>query len=242
MVGSLMKKIFLIISINCLFCGLNFASNYSNEEDLPKPDSGVRIITTKKSLDSSKNEVLTIQKQIKMKGYYQTYSQKAATLIGMKNVRPLKKGSNNYHSTELKSNIEDLGLAFPFKGVPVDPKNVIGYAAALSYEKDKGWTGVTEVFIDEDLGTCQYTLFNWKLSHGSANIPEEVVSYDVNGKITTLDVRGNDKSGYIQTLHWANNLAMNYLLCANTKFKKANNVKLIKLAREIDSFVEPTIK
>lgn len=211
----------------------------TEREGLPAADGGIKVIPIKKinALNNrvSANAILTAQQQIKTKGFYEVDNPEARTIMNMRNIKPLPVGSYNPADTNVKSTITDVGLAFPFEGVPVDSKNVVGFAGAGLY--DKGWTGVTEIFLDRELGTCQYTLNNLKLSHGSELVPQEVARKDVYGKITTIDIRGSLKFGYTYSIHWADDKFMNDLQCANTTFNKNNNDKLVALAKKIDNSV-----
>ncbi len=220
-----------------LFITLNAgASTFDDIEKrgLPLPDGGIKIVPLKKMplLGVNSKTLMEAQRQIKENGYYEVDNPQARVLMKMRYLEPLKAGSNNSADTNLKSTINDVGLAFHFDGIPVDSSSVVGFAAAGAYKN--GWSGVTEIFTDNELGTCQYTLNNIKLSHGSELIPQEICRKDVNGKVTVIDVRGNANSGYVYSVHWADNNAMHDLKCANLLFAKSNTAKLISLARKID--------
>jgi hypothetical protein len=231
-----MNKILIItlLSIPAIALATNSGSFDIDIEKLPKRDGGIRVVPSNKMaiLGASFSKVAIAQHQIKEKGYYDTYNSDAKVIMNMRNMKPIKEGTSDPKDTHLKSTIADVGLAFTFNGVPVDPKNVVGFAASGSYEK--GWNGVTEIFTDPDLGSCQYSLNNIKLSHGSAFVPEEVARYDVNGKVTILDVRGNTKSGYTYKIYWADATSMNDLICADMTFDKTKTEKLIDIAKKID--------
>lgn len=182
-----------------------------------------------------KNKILIAHEAIKKNGFYEIDNQEVKTIFKLANQKPMPVGYSNYQDTHLKSTIKDVGLAFEYKSIPVNDKDIIGYAAIGGY--DNGWNGITQIFKDSDLGTCQYDLYNIKLSHGSEFIPEELASYDVNGKATLIDVRGSLKSGFVYNIHWADNTKVNDLYCANMIFEKSKTKKLIELAKKIDKSV-----
>ena len=61
---------------------------------------------------------------------------------------------------------------------------------------------MVEFFKKKGLGTCAYTENNVILTHAAAKVDEAVVRYDINHKVTTLNVEGNEQSGYVYTVDW----------------------------------------
>ena len=209
------------------------------QQGFPVADGGIQVkplTNISKGITAPrKNKILIAHEAIKKNGFYEIDNPEVKTIFKLGNQKPLAIGSSDSKDTHLKSSIKDVGLAFEFKGIPVNEKDVVGYAAIGGF--DHGWNGVTQIFKDQDLGTCQYDLYNIKLSHGSEFIPQELVSYEVNGKATLIDVRGNANSGFMYNIHWADNTKVNDLYCANMNFDKAKTQKLIELAKKIDKSV-----
>jgi len=239
-----MKKLLflLFIPIGCFAAKTNETADFAAKMGLVLPEPGVHVrpisAMSSKLTPDEKNNVLIAHKKIQTMGYYETENGKVKTMLQMRTQHALSPGLNNPQDTKLKSRIEDVGLAFRFQGVPdVTDENIVGYAAIGAYIKN-GWTGITELFTDQELGVCQYDLYNIKLTHGAVFIPQELVSYDVNHKPTLIDVRGNTRSGFMYKVHWADNKSMNDLYCAHMQFDKHKTDRLIELAKKIDKTLE----
>jgi hypothetical protein len=56
-------------------------------------------------------------------------------------------------------------------------------------------------------------LLNIALSNGGAFIPEEMARYDINKKLTTVDVEGSEKMGFLYNVTWFDNTFIHELEC-----------------------------
>lgn len=214
-------------------------SKYKNtkikNEWLPTADSGVHIVPLSKlnAINPEINKRLfTAKYAMQQKGYDAIDNPNAKVLFNKKYSEVLH-ASTNVTDTHLKASIDDVGLAFTPKALSIAKENIVGYAASGSY--DHGWSGMTVVFNDKLAGVCQYTVNNLSLTHGAEWIADEIVRHDINGKITTVDVAGNDHTGYVYTVHWADAKTLNDLECANLSFSKAKTTAVINIAKAIDS-------
>lgn len=113
-------------------------------------------------------------------------------------------------------------------------KEIIGYTASGGYSKD-GWSGAKTFFADKDLGTCEYE--NVRIY--GLTIDNNAFNHDVNGKITTYNTYGDDKSGYLYTIDWFEEnkdktVLSNTLTCAKLGNDLMMKEKLTSLANKID--------
>ncbi|PJD92671.1 MAG: hypothetical protein CK424_03540 [Legionella sp.] len=106
----------------------------------------------------------------------------------------------------------------------------------ITFVKDKGWVGVSEVFEKAGVGLCNYNENNLKYSHGAIILAEEDITRDVNGKATMLDVMGEDSTGYVYNLEWYDNNFFRQLECTNPKYDKSITIKMIEMAKVIDTY------
>ncbi|MDR3476786.1 MAG: hypothetical protein P4M14_01995 [Gammaproteobacteria bacterium] len=220
-------------------------------DEIPSPDplsfhypkTGVFVVpaseinTPKELKEKIHNNML----QMKAKGYYDSNSLNAKNLLMMKNVNvvALQNKDNDKLSdpqnTKMKNTIDEVGLAFDFKGLPaVSNKNIIGYAAGGMWIEGKGWTGIKEFFNDSELGTCSFSLFNMALSHGNVRIGEDSVVYAVNQKAGTTEVYGSKGNGFTYNVSWYNASYSHELECASPTFNKDKLAKMILYATQID--------
>lgn len=183
--------------------------------------------------EGMKNKIAQRKQEEKEKGYYEETNESARNLLTMK--RDAQQEIRMYASssdtdTHLKDHVK---LAFPF----VKPKvidSVIGYAPAGSYIADKGWTGVGIFFEDKNIGTCTYTFFDLKLSHGLVQLNRENTEYLVNKKPSSRSVQGNKKDGFSYNVDWFTPYSISQLECATLLFDSKAIERVIKLANVID--------
>jgi hypothetical protein len=211
-----------------------------NISDFQYPKSGVFVVPSSAiNIPSEfKKKIQNNLVEMKTKGYYNSISTDAQNLMANKNVNLValqSKGKSDINDTNMKSSIAEVGLAFPYPGIPnIDKNNVIGYAAGGMLVENKGWTGIKEFFNDPELGTCNFFLSNMALSHGNVRIGEDSVQYVVNKKAGTTEVYGSNSTGFTYNLSWYDDTYSHELECATPKFSKATIKKMITLAKEID--------
>lgn len=135
--------------------------------------------------------------------------------------------------TDMQPSYDLIPLAFEYKGIPRQDKNkIVGYAPALS-QVDGKWTGIGSYFLNPELGSCHYVIYNIKLTGGGAELPSELVSYDVNNKPTISKIVVNDNSDAVYMIDWYDNTFIHKLQCAN-KHDIDLFEKILKLAKILD--------
>jgi hypothetical protein len=212
-------------------------------KDFKYPKSGVRIVPTSqlKLPDFIKKDLESTSRQMKEKGYFDSKTNNAQTLLTMKGVNVIAKqnhgvaNSDDPRDTHLKSNISGVGLAYNYPGIPLAPNTEHkGYAAVGMWVDDKGWTGVKEFFDDENLGICSFTLYNMVLSHGYVEIGDDAVEYKVNKKPGTIVVSGSNLSGFLYYVSWYDNTYIHQLECATSSYDKKIVNKMTSYGTVID--------
>jgi hypothetical protein len=224
-----MKKT-LVLLINLFpLAGMAYSTFYT--ADISKAPEGIVIVPAAK-IDNSHRLIANLNEQ-KTKGY--VYSEKNNALAIMKDNRnpEINDIINDPTDTHMKSDIKKIKLGFNFK--PLACINAIGYAVGGAYIADKGWTAISTFFNDKELGSCNFKVNNMALSHGAVMIPQEQVQYDVNNKITSIYVEGSPKSGFVYNVMWDEHDYNYSLQCANQKYDADITVKMIQLAKKIDT-------
>jgi hypothetical protein len=194
-------------------------------------DSGLEIVQPSEvkmffDEDDHRKKFHKDMKEMKQRGYVKEDSPDAKSLLAMRN-------PGNSVREELKTDLSDIKLAFPYPGLPFIPKeNVIGYSGFIGW--DNGWLGILEFFKDKDFEVCNYERHNMKLSHGGVRLIAEDLEYDINGKPTHYMVRGNDKTGYAYYTTWYDPTYIHNLQCATERFKADGIDKLLELGITID--------
>ena len=198
------------------------------------PPSGIHIVPD--------SQIKQRKQELTKEGYIYSNDPNPKTLMNIKDLatKEIKENIDNKDpvDTHLKKNYTEIDLAFPFKGIPlVDKNKIIGYAAALSYEKGKGWLGIAGFFEDDSFGICKLSLYNIHLSHGGANFGESTVDYAVNKKPTTASVTGNPHIGFLYDVAWYDNTYIHELQCAKMDLDKQQIRKMIEFANKIDPHI-----
>lgn len=245
-----MKQIFVITSLtffltysyaNTLINDTNDVHKALNKAGFAIQDTGINIVplATMNSVPKElKKEWIQQEKEQKKNGYYHEITARPNELLNMHNEIALEynkyKKNKDPLSTHMRHTIDEIKMAYPFKEVPkLDISNLIGFAPAGGYQD--GWTGVVEFFDKKDFGSCAYTENNMKLSHGAEKIAEEMASFQINGKITTLEVKGAKTTGFLYTVYWSDKEFFRQLECANKIYSDATTQSVIALAQRIDA-------
>jgi hypothetical protein len=166
------------------------------------------------------------------------FSERAEALLQMGETvqenDPYNANNPNSDSAVLRKSISDIHMAYSF--VPAPDRDVLkhyGFAACGTF--NQGWTGVAEFFQNKKLGNCAYTEYNFTLAHAAAKVDEKVARDDVNHKITTVHVEGNNDSGYVYTVAWLDDSFFRTLECASTRYAPDTTAQVIALAQRIDN-------
>ncbi|MBA4697213.1 MAG: hypothetical protein H2069_07495 [Legionella sp.] len=163
------------------------------------------------------HELIHIQAQIKKRGIRSGVALKAS-------------------DTELRSKPEDIHFAYTFIGVPKsEMKEFFGIAPVGAYVKEPqtGWTGGVE-FFKTSFAYCAYTEKNFNAGQGAVQVDQEVAQYDVNGKVTLIDIEGNENTGFLYRVNWFDNNYNRDLECAAKQYSDAVRKSTIELAKKID--------
>jgi len=211
------------------------------KDGLPRPGSGVHIIPANK-MHYDKSQVKSIEYNASLlstKGYIEKYNQHATNLLmfhQIANADFSKSDSLGEQSTHLRHNLSDLKMAYDYQGVPNSlVKEIIGFAPESTFIKN-GWTGAIEFFSPQEFnGICAYHEINIGLTGSSANFAKEIVNYQVNNKVTIIEVSGNEASGYGYNIEWWDDHFRHTLECASKVFTSGIKKQVITLATQIDN-------
>ena len=94
---------------------------------------------------------------------------------------------------------------------------------------------MVELFTKRGLGNCNYEENNLKLMRSSIRIPSDIVTHQINEKVTTIEVEGNKKDGFLYTVEWYDNNFSRKLECVTSDYSKALLAIVIDTAKQIDS-------
>lgn len=233
-----MKKYLLLVAllsnINCYAVPMDLKNAHSlmmvSDKDMPLSDEYRKEIKIKKD-------------QVAITGYYSTTRIDVYTnfLMNIKKnaVQEIKsyRGTQDKSDTHLKQSASEIKLAFKFKKLPIDDKDIIAYTPVGSYIKDpEGWNGIKVFFNNNETGNvCAYEFFDLELSHGGVMMNKDGVKYFVSNKPTVTDVEGNPSAGFVYSVVWYNNLKVSRIDCVTKSFDKTITDKMLKLANKIDA-------
>lgn len=222
---------------------LKWTQEYFAKKGGPIPDGGVKVVPASQmaSFKENRAEKDKIIKEIKTFGYVNKYNENAISLMNFEKHAEvdIKKYEKNPSpsSPHLRRNITDLKTAYNFVGVPSEEMTkMLGISPFLTYLKDQGWVGAAQFFQKEGLGNCAFSENNIKLSHGAVIIAQENARQDVNGKVTTIDVVGNQTSGFLYNVQWYDSNFFRQLECAHKQYSENIKNQIIDLAKKIDAY------
>lgn len=213
---------------------------------LPTPGSGLQLVPSdpskKKSILESEANIKRLEMQ--KNGYVSETSDRAYELLHIeekiKKYAEIESKMSRASDTYLRKSADELPLAYTYFGVPKEEaKNFFGIAPAGSYQEEKGkqigWTGAS-AFFQTSFGICAYTENNMILQGSAVRLPEEFVTYDVNEKITVINIKGNESSGFLYHINWFDSVLNHNLECATKKYSETNKADTINLAKKIDTY------
>lgn len=241
-----MKKITLFLSLIAIQAqaGIPPEIEESVKENLVRqgfsPDGGV-VIVPRSTLNLPKDMLKAGEKNLteqKKFGFYKEETDVPKQMLQLNETVNIKLAvsdkDHNPVSSRLRRNISQIKLGYEYVPIPMSEINKnLGFSASGGY--NDGWNGVNQFFIKNSIGTCVYDENNIKLSHASAKIAEDSVRYDVNGKITTLEVKGTETSGFLYTVEWFDSNFFRSLVCANMNYSDEITQSIINLAQRIDN-------
>ena len=204
-----------------------------------KPSGGVSIVSSSKihvsealKLDWERGNL-----ERKENGYVSIYSNRAKELLNLNNTVKYKYAasliSKDKKSSIFRKDIKEISMGYKFKIIPNKHLlKVYGFAASNTYKK--GWSGAVEFFKSKKVGNCAFTENNVALTHQSAKVDDAILRYDINSKVTVVNIEGNPTSGYLYIIDWFDDNFFRTLECSNTKYSKNILNETIELARNID--------
>lgn len=223
------------------------AAMQANYKELKKmglvtPNDGVQVAPRETILSSDwqKQKELAQTKELKTRGYINETSDRAYELLHFKDVikqhKSIEAKMSKPNESHMRYAVGDMVMAYTYRGVPEkEMTEFIGIAPVGTYvnEPVTGWSGAVE-FFKTKFGSCAFTENNINVSHGAARVSEEDATYEINGKITLVDVIGNQSSGFLYRVNWFDNNFIRNLECANENFSKEFTKNTVELAKEID--------
>lgn len=212
------------------------------KEGLPIPGSGVTIAPSSKlKLKGTIGSKLLNEKiEMKQKGFISSENNEAKTFLNIGAIisdQMKKQLVNDPKATTAKKDLSSVGIAFNAKEINQSLiSSVLGFGSAGIYLENQGWTSFVEFFEPKDIAgsVCNYQLSSIALNGTAAIIYEDEVHKEVNGKITSIQVKGNEETAYMYTVDWWDNDFYHLLNCSNKTFSKEITQKVIDLAKQID--------
>ena len=213
------------------------------KKGLPIPNSGVHIMPAREMYPEKRHLISSIKSSssdLKKRGYITAQNKNAAMLLSFHKIAKADYVNNKTElkpqSTHLRRKLSDLKMAYDYRGVPdALTKEVIGFAPENTFIPN-GWTGAVEFFSPQKMNSiCSYHETNIQLTGSSANLAKEIISKDVNGKITIVEVSGTDVTGYTYNIEWWDENYRHVLECASKKFSPDMTKQTIALAIDIDN-------
>ena len=212
------------------------------KQGLPIPGSGVQVVPSSqiKMPEWQRKKFLMDYQEQKSKGYVNKASMRAHELIhieaqikkqGLKNTAALKATD-----TELRTRPEDIAFAYSYIGVPESEiKEFFGIAPVGAYvnEPQTGWTGGV-AFFKTSFANCAYTEKSFRAGQGAVQIDQDAAQYDVNGKVTLIDIEGNQSRGFLYRVNWFDHNYNRDLECASKEYSEEISQSTIALAKKID--------
>jgi hypothetical protein len=210
---------------------------------LPTPDEGVKLVP-QSSFNVNKwqaKQYLEERNEMKKQGYINRNSDGAYELLNLPEIIEKRKiqqakyfkGTNSH----LRTTPDDIPFAYTFVNIPQDfIEEFYGIAPIGTYveTEPKGWTGAIE-FFKTSFSYCTFSENNMKASHGAAHIAKEEATFDVNGKITLINIDGNQSTGFLYHVNWFDDIFNRNVECASKEFSKEILNNTIDLAKKIDS-------
>lgn len=222
------------------------------EMGLPLPGSGIKLVP-RSMLNLSAEEIAKGEKEeaeFREKGYVNKFINRPLELLSMnesfvKEELMKSAGKTSDISTGLSRNVNEIKLAFKSPDISKNKVlmtssyiHVLAAAPKGGFHKDKGgWSGVSQFFIHQNIGTCSYSVMNVKASNTAAQLALEDVTYTINNKATILmPVEGSESSGFLYYIKWYDNQNFHELECANMKYSVDTANSVIALANQIDTY------
>jgi len=210
---------------------------------LPVPGSGLQVVPNGQIQVSGwqRDKFKSDAKEMKEKGYIDQTSERAYELMHFKEQVKRNGYSDNPSTNEgdsgLHRNASEIAFSYSYVGVPISEiKEIYGVAPSGAFLTlpQKGWTGAV-VFFKSSFANCAYTEKNIVPGQGGVQVEESFSRYDVNNKLTTVEVEGNNNSGFLYNIFWFDLNYYRQLECATTSYSTNILKSTIDLAKKIDN-------
>lgn len=210
---------------------------------LPISGSGLQVVPNGaiQMPEWQKDKFKSDAKELQTKGYIERTSERAYELMHFKEQIKARGYSENPSTNEgdsgLHKNASEIAFSYSYLGVPISEIiEIYGVAPAGAFLTlpQKGWNGAV-AFFKSSFAHCAYTEKNIAPGEGGVQVEESFARYDVNNKLTTLEVEGNNNSGFLYNIFWFDNNYYRQLECATTTYSKDTLMKTIGLAKKIDT-------
>lgn len=209
---------------------------------LPIPGSGLQVVPNGqiKMTSWQRDKFKADAAEMRVKGYIDETSERAYELMHFDNQVKQRGYSPNPSTNEgdsgLHHSADEIAFSYSYVGVPhaeISEFYGIAPAGAFLQEPQKGWTGAV-AFFKTNLSHCAYTEKNMAPGQGAVQVEDNVARSDVNGKLTTVEVMGNENSGFLYNIFWFDVNFYRQLECATASYSTDTLNKTIELAKKID--------
>lgn len=216
---------------------------FFTKKGMPAPGSGATVINNANEFKMTKSQSASVNKfntDQKIKSYSEQENKKAKFLLGMpetaeKEYNARKNIAYNPQDTHLYEIKSNLAMNYAYTGVPEALiTKVIGYAPESTFVNN-GWSGAVEFFVPSFGGVCAFREVNVEITKTAAYIPKEIATYMVHKKLTTMNVIGNKKSGFVYEVEWWDKKFKRTLECASKEYSDIISKFTIELAKKIDT-------
>lgn len=233
------KKVWFLCLMGFLFSFPVFSKQTGNIIALPKSGMQIVPLANMDIPDALKQEVIKRATEQKIMGYFKTESLYADFLLQLPTTAQAEirqyENSTDPGDSHLKADYHKIRLAFLFRyPSSIRKDDIIGYAPIGGWHD--GWTGI-KIFFSHEKSVCSFSWFDLADTHGAAQLNQESVTHDVNGKISYIDIEGNNHSGFLYAVTWFDLGAMYKMECANKTYNAVLTKSTILLARKVDSFI-----
>ncbi len=214
---------------------------FFTKKGMPVPGSGATVVDVKgfKMTPFQSTSINKFNSDQRTNGYHDEKSVTAKLLLTMpeiaeKEYNVRKSVAFNPNDTHLYEIMSTMQMGYAYKGIPSQlAVKVIGYAPESIFVNN-GWAAAVEFFIPSFGGVCAYHEKSIALTKTAAYVPQEIATYMVNNKLTTMNTVGNKASGFVYEVEWWDKDFNRMLECASKDYSPAIVKETIELAKKID--------
>lgn len=220
---------------------------------LPFPGEPPKILPAKELGEMGKQAMKFLSeknKSISKKGYFEQDNYEAmkhlADVDRMKADAQKNITNTNPQHTHLRIDAKSLQVGYEYKEIPTSlVSEVIGFSPWGSYAQGLGWTGigwsgVTEFFVPKEMKEftlCSYSQLSIEMTGTTATFIEGTTSKEINGKLSSSDVLGNQRTAFSYSVEWWDNKFRHELECYQKTYSPETMPLVIEMAKTIDKFI-----